>query len=562
MDNFVVNYIQQTIKNEAGQVFTGEQVLSVNERILISGVAGSGKTTLCQYLYNLTLEKSTNNIQSCLIYARDFNSLQKIDFQEFIENKIIKKNEKIENIFYIIIDGLDEINPNIYQEVASNISDFFSVNKKYSAILTSRPLVDFDYFHNFEKCKLQLPDIQNIIKNRIKPFFQKKEAFDFLDAVKANKLEIANPLLLTLSLNAFKSYGALPNNIYRTIELAIEQLLSSWDNSKNIYTRSNNSLGSNIEILSLFAYYLELNKKNTFSISDFHRVYQSETYNIRNTVNVFLYFEQSSIFVEEGFVEEGLPIYSFVHKSIQDYFLVKYFQDYCRIEHKLKNTLHFKPYILELIVESENIDAVNNYISHTDIDKSDIIYKTIDLFNRNDKKSKTQDLLVNGNKNTLKKEWEKLIKQQNSSQKGKQLECFCAELLSIQFKIIEKNLLTHNGEIDLIVENKSTDPFWSDFSTDYFVECKFWKEKVPIEKILAFFTKVSNSSIKLGFFISLSGFTKDALREFENIASKSLSPIIVPITQNEIIEYLSVNEIDSNEFFKKLVRKMKYKKKY
>jgi len=52
----------------------------------------------------------------------------------------------------------------------------------------------------------------------------------------------------------------------------------------------------------------------------------------------------------------------------------------------------------------------------------------------------------------------------------------------------------------------------------------------------------------------------DAPQEF--IVCNPLSPIIVPITKNDIEEYLSSPKIDFNEFLKKLVRKMKYKKKY
>ncbi|MCL2042407.1 MAG: hypothetical protein FWG84_10295 [Bacteroidales bacterium] len=51
MNNYT--YIQQTIKSEAGDLFTGEKIISVNKRMLILGAAGSGKTTLCQYLYDL-----------------------------------------------------------------------------------------------------------------------------------------------------------------------------------------------------------------------------------------------------------------------------------------------------------------------------------------------------------------------------------------------------------------------------------------------------------------------------------------------------------------------------
>ena len=543
MDNFMVNYVQQTIKNEVGQLFTGEQILSVNERILISGVAGSGKTTLCQYLHNLLLK---NHTQSCLIKAKCFSNM---NFQEFLENEINFKSEKIENVFYIIIDGLDEIYPDYYQEVTLNIANFFAINQKYRAIVTSRPSVNFDCFYDFEKCELQSLN-QADIHRYIKAFLQEKEAIDFINATESNKLEIKNPLLLALLLNAFNDYGALPNSIYRTIELSVEQLLSSWDSSKNIFARSNNSLGSNIETLSLLAYYLELNEQVVFSISDFQNVYKSENY--KETLDVLSYFVQSAIIVNEGFTKAG-GVYSFIHKNFQEYFLIKYFQDYFRIEQKFKKILHFKSHILELILESENTDAVSNYISHTDIKHSDIIYKIVDLFNCSNK-NKTQSY----SKNVLKKEWGNLIKQQNRLQKGNQLESFSANFLSAQFEILNKKLRTHNGEIDIVVENKSNDPFWNEFGTDYFVECKFWSKKVPLREIFVFSKKVENSNIKLGFYISLSGFTKDALHEFENTASK----IIVPITQGDISEYLSDNRIDPNEFFKKLVRKMKLKKKY
>ena len=385
----------------------------------------------------------------------------------------------------------------------------------------------------------------NDVKKIVKTYFKEKTALDFIDFTQTNKVEVNNPLFLTIALRAFEVYRAKPNKTYSIIELTIEQLLSSWDSSKGIFVRSNNTLGDNIKTLSLLSYYLEVNQKMIFSLSDFHNIYKSKDYE-----TVFSYFVQSGMFVQENY-----ETYSYIHLSIQEYFLVKYFQDYFKIEQKSNILLHFNPHLFELIVDSKNPNAATNYLYHTNIERSDILYKLIDLFNYNNKKETIKDEITE-------KEWGNLLKQQDRLQKGKLLESFVANLLSIQFNIISRNLLTHNGEFDLVIENKSDDPFWAEFNTDYFVECKFWTEKVPIKEILAFSKKTENSRAKLGFFISLSGFTKDSLRAIENIVCNPLLPIIVPITKNDISNYLSGNKQSLNDFLKQLVRNIKYMKKY
>lgn len=99
--------------------------------------------------------------------------------------------------------------------------------------------------------------------------------------------------------------------------------------------------------------------------------------------------------------------------------------------------------------------------------------------------------------------------------KGKRLEqLFKLIFESVpQFKNIRTNIKGGSEEIDLEVENKGSDNFWNKCGTFIFIECKNWsKEKVPGRvEYDSFVRKLGRRPgfCKLGFFISMNGFSKD-----------------------------------------------------
>lgn len=144
-----------------------------------------------------------------------------------------------------------------------------------------------------------------------------------------------------------------------------------------------------------------------------------------------------------------------------------------------------------------------------------------------------------------------------SHEKGKRFEEFAERFFRQSFNVIDVNRNTENGEIDLILENTGTDPFWTEWGGDIFVECKNWNKSRPLKETAVFTNKVRMSRGKLGFFVSVSGFTEDALRTLKNQVADRDAPLIVPIT-GELIENMLDHREKFDLFFRESIRKIKH----
>ena len=109
--------------------------------------------------------------------------------------------------------------------------------------------------------------------------------------------------------------------------------------------------------------------------------------------------------------------------------------------------------------------------------------------------------------------WAAVQSEPNSQRKGMLLE----ELMIRLFRTLPGlTNVTSRGrsrdeEIDLIVRNESTDPFWSREGSQYIlVECKNWSKPVGPDEFVIFRNKLENrgARCRLGFFVALGGFTK------------------------------------------------------
>jgi hypothetical protein len=79
-----------------------------------------------------------------------------------------------------------------------------------------------------------------------------------------------------------------------------------------------------------------------------------------------------------------------------------------------------------------------------------------------------------------------------------------------ELQVLEKNLRNKEEEIDLLLTNGLKDPFWASLNSPLIlVECKNWSKKVGVPELRVFETKMRdrNALCRVGFFVSLSGFT-------------------------------------------------------
>jgi len=109
-----------------------ESLLSANSIITITGEAGSGKTTILngavQYL-------NKNNRPFIFVKAAHLEA-KHVSLKKHISE--LTHSDKI-NI-PVLIDGLDECNPELASSILSILHDFFENNPKFTGIVTTRPI--------------------------------------------------------------------------------------------------------------------------------------------------------------------------------------------------------------------------------------------------------------------------------------------------------------------------------------------------------------------------------------------------------------------------------------
>jgi hypothetical protein len=124
------------------------------------------------------------------------------------------------------------------------------------------------------------------------------------------------------------------------------------------------------------------------------------------------------------------------------------------------------------------------------------------------------------------------------SARGRGLEEFSRVLLGSFFKIVQVRARHKVGEVDLVCEIIQNDPFWSSYGGDVWVECKNTEAKTTLAQVNTFIGKLMGSRWKLGFFLSVSGFSKDAMERLQNLGSNPAVPLIVPISGDDVDQFL------------------------
>jgi hypothetical protein len=116
--------------------------------------------------------------------------------------------------------------------------------------------------------------------------------------------------------------------------------------------------------------------------------------------------------------------------------------------------------------------------------------------------------------------------------KGKLLE----EMISIIFEghpgveIVERRYSTGDEEIDLIIKNNLSKPFWLGLSSPMiFVECKNWHKPVGTKELRDFEIKLQNHRplVRVGFFVAPGGFSRECLTELRRASRDDYTIVLI-----------------------------------
>lgn len=113
-------------------------------------------------------------------------------------------------------------------------------------------------------------------------------------------------------------------------------------------------------------------------------------------------------------------------------------------------------------------------------------------------------------------------KEQHSTKaRGDVLETLVDALLRTEepeLSVLQKNFRTSEEEIDVVLTNGLTHPFWTAQSSAYmFVECKNWSSPVGVKELRVFESKMRDRGAvcKIGIFVAMGGFAETALERLK-----------------------------------------------
>lgn len=328
MEDFYVD-LDLELNNKIIDTRSVKNLIEVSNDLIITGIAGSGKSTLMKYLFLDSIKNGAGipifieirNVKKD-IFNDLFEILKEYNFPQDIDlfKKIIKSGK-----FIIFLDGIDETNPDIREKINNDILYMRESFGNNVYIVSSRPYDNFISWVHFTELKL-LPLTKEKAKSLINKLNYENNIKDkFLsnfDIIFRNHESFAtNPLLLTLMLMTYAEYSAIPAKVSLLYERIFEMLYSSHDTTKFGYHRriysdlSQNEFKKVLSCFSLISYLckkLRLTKKDIFAYLKIVK----EIYDIEFDQDLYLkdLIESVCLLIHEGFY------YTFTHKSFQEYF--------------------------------------------------------------------------------------------------------------------------------------------------------------------------------------------------------------------------------------------------
>ncbi len=309
--------------------------LPIDRNILITGIAGQGKSIFLRYLCGKTLAEGKmvpvfielRKIQineSLIEYIINFLNILKIKADNDIFEYFSEKGKIV-----LFLDGFDEIMDDIRSSVIRDIENLTLKYEKLRIIVTSRPEGGLEMLSSFEIIKLDnlLETEYQVVINKL--LDDKKTAKNLIKQIEVNKSSVeellVTPLLVTLLVMTYKTYQEIPDQLSDFYESIFQILLQRHDGAKPGYKRT---------------------RKCKLNDKQFRDLFENLSYQLKKfSKSIFLYAELydiiKDIFKKNGIVEnpddflcdiikitclilkEGSE-YRFIHKSVQEYYASSY----------------------------------------------------------------------------------------------------------------------------------------------------------------------------------------------------------------------------------------------
>ncbi len=307
--------------------------------IAITGDPGSGKSMMVKYLFYACIKQRYKI--PILLELRRFNRMRsETSLLKYIKKELgqlgladtEKETERLlqRGFFVIFIDGFDELRLGRREVIAAAIDRFVSVYDQNNYVLTSRPYSGIELlsrFMNFTIEPLTTREIRKFVYKEIKDRDYAAQIVRSLDSARSRYISeyLSNPLLLSLYIIAYRNNSEIPPKRHIFYQRVFDVLYKEHDTVVKLGYQRERRTGLDeddfVKILksfSLLTYY-----RSEFSF-DSLRVTEIITAIRRKTSNVSRTFSTSDL-IEDLRTGIGIWIedggrYSFVHRSLQEYF--------------------------------------------------------------------------------------------------------------------------------------------------------------------------------------------------------------------------------------------------
>jgi hypothetical protein len=173
--------------------------------------------------------------------------------------------------------------------------------------------------------------------------------------------------------------------------------------------------------------------------------------------------------------------------------------------------------------------------------------------NRSALEDKLKPFIATEDERKLRETWDACLAEKDRNQKGVKLEEAVRILFSRMpgFSRIHHRQRNSIEEIDLVIQNESSDPFWLREGPYILVECKNSKRPAGAPAFDTLRAKMGrkHERCKLGICVSMSGFTSPFLRLATQVTSES-SDLILPVDRARFERWIEAD--DRVQFLKDL----------
>lgn len=310
---------------------------------IIEGIGGIGKSMLLTHLF-LSSASDDNGATPLFLSLKDYKDTTSgiVDFiwksvKEFDPD--ISQRSIIEALqqkaLVLLLDGLDEIQSGNREPFNQDLEAFIKSYPGNTVIMTSRPVYSFVSYSKFS-----VFDIQPLTKEQAITLVKKLEFWDisgknsFLEALDktlywSHRQFASNPLLLTIMLMTYSSFGEVPAKMHVFYSKAYETMARLHDASKGSFKRPLHTNLTPEEFSKLFAQFCA--RTYTDEVLEFDaRSFAAYMSKVLNKADG----EQRDIAPRDFLLDltDNLCImyhegekYYFIHRSFQEYFAALHF---------------------------------------------------------------------------------------------------------------------------------------------------------------------------------------------------------------------------------------------